>query len=203
MNFNLLPGYSRKKNEVECLEKMDIKDRESMLIYNNMRLVLNIAKKYGGEEDCVSEGFVGLIRAAKTFKTDQNTQFSTYAAICIKNQINMYLRNQRSQVECVSIYKAINVDNEGNEFTIEDSLADNKDWFLDIEKQESIKLLYSVLNNLPDRERKIITMLYGLEGKRYKQKEVAELLGISQSYVSRLEKNILEKIRRMIVKNDY
>ena len=171
----------------------------STLIEHNLRLVVYIAKKFDntsvGVEDLISIGTIGLIKAINTFNPDKNIKLATYASRCIENEILMYLRrNNKTRLE-VSIDEPLNVDWDGNELLLSDILGTDEDViYHDIESEVEKNLLNSAINRLSPRERKIVELRYGLtdgEGTEMTQKEVADLLGISQSYISRLEKKIM------------
>lgn len=180
----------------------------SSLIEHNLRLVVYIAKKFDntsvGVEDLISIGTIGLIKAINTFKTDKNIKLATYASRCIENEILMYLRrNNKTKLE-VSIDEPLNVDWDGNELLLSDILGTEEDTiYKDLENEAERKLLVRAINKLSSREKMIIKMRFGLdnpEGKEKTQKEVADLLGISQSYISRLEKKIMQRLKRELVK---
>ncbi len=167
-----------------------------------------IAKKFDntgvGVEDLISIGTIGLIKAINTFKPDKNIKLATYASRCIENEILMYLRrNSKIKLE-VSIDEPLNVDWDGNELLLSDILGTSEDMiYKDIEREVDIKLLKKALETLSERERMIIHMRFGLdayEGGEKTQKEVADLLGISQSYISRLEKKIMKRLKKEILR---
>ncbi|MCI9412554.1 MAG: sigma-70 family RNA polymerase sigma factor, partial [Eubacterium sp.] len=171
-------------------------------------LVVYIAKKFDntgvGVEDLISIGTIGLIKAINTFKPDKNIKLATYASRCIENEILMYLRrNSKVKME-VSIDEPLNVDWDGNELLLSDILGTSEDIiYKDIEREVDIKLLKKALSTLSERERMIIHMRFGLddyEGGEKTQKEVADLLGISQSYISRLEKKIMKRLKKEILR---
>ena len=175
---------------------------------HNLRLVVYIAKKFDntgvGVEDLISIGTIGLIKAINTFKPDKNIKLATYASRCIENEILMYLRrNSKVKME-VSIDEPLNVDWDGNELLLSDILGTSEDIiYKDIEREVDIKLLKKALSTLSERERMIIHMRFGLddyEGGEKTQKEVADLLGISQSYISRLEKKIMKRLKKEILR---
>ena len=180
----------------------------STLIEHNLRLVVYIAKKFDntsvGVEDLISIGTIGLIRAINTFNPDKNIKLATYASRCIENEILMYLRrNNKTRLE-VSIDEPLNVDWDGNELLLSDILGTDEDViYHDIESEVEKNLLNSAINRLSPRERKIVELRYGLtdgEGTEMTQKEVADLLGISQSYISRLEKKIMKRLKKEMVR---
>ena len=205
---NLLPPPLEEEVERELLYKVQQGDNEARntLIVHNLRLVVFIAKKFESTkinlEDLVSIGSMGLIKGVQTFKMEKNIKLATYASRCIENEILMYLRKtQRSRKE-YSLDEVLSVDSEGNEMMLSDVLASDEDLALTkLTKDEDIRNLYYSLDKLSNRERQIIIMRFGLYGEEAKtQKEVADELGISQSYISRLEKRILDKMRLEIEK---
>ena len=178
------------------------------LIEHNLRLVVYIAKKFDntsvGVEDLISIGTIGLIKAINTFKPDKNIKLATYASRCIENEILMYLRrNNKTRME-VSIDEPLNVDWDGNELLLSDILGTDEDViYHDIEDEIEKNLLNNAISRLNPRERKIVELRYGLtneDGEEMTQKEVADLLGISQSYISWLEKKIMKRLRKEIVR---
>ena len=180
----------------------------TQLIEHNLRLVVYIAKKFDntsvGVEDLISIGTIGLIKAINTFKPDKNIKLATYASRCIENEILMYLRrNSKTRLE-VSIDEPLNVDWDGNELLLSDILGTDEDViYHDIEDEIEKNLLNNAISRLNPRERKIVELRYGLnnaEGEEMTQKEVADLLGISQSYISRLEKKIMKRLKKEIVR---
>lgn len=184
------------------------KDAKEVLIEHNLRLVVYIAKKFDntgvGVEDLISIGTIGLIKSINTFKPDKNIKLATYASRCIENEILMYLRrNSRTRME-VSIDEPLNVDWDGNELLLSDILGTDEDViYKDIESEVERKLLLKAVEKLSERERTIVNLRFGLgEGndREMTQKEVAALLGISQSYISRLEKKIMKRLKREIDK---
>lgn len=183
-------------------------EAKATLIEHNLRLVVYIAKKFDntgvGVEDLISIGTIGLIKAINTFNPDKNIKLATYASRCIENEILMYLRrNNKTKME-VSIDEPLNVDWDGNELLLSDILGTEEDTiYKDLENEVERKLLVKALNRLSGRERTIIKMRFGLgmpDGEERTQKEVADMLGISQSYISRLEKKIMQRLKREMVK---
>jgi len=183
-------------------------EAKSILIEHNLRLVVYIAKKFDntgvGVEDLISIGTIGLIKSINTFKPDKNIKLATYASRCIENEILMYLRrNNKTKLE-VSIDEPLNVDWDGNELLLSDILGTEEDViYRDMETEVERKLLMKAINKLSERERTIIQLRFGLgskDGEEMTQKEVAELLGISQSYISRLEKKIMRQLKKEMVK---
>lgn len=201
-----LPPPLTGEKEHECLEKLesgDVKARE-MLIVHNLRLVVYIAKKFESTgvqiEDLISIGTLGLIKAVNTFRLSKNIKLATYASRCIENEILMYLRKTNPAKAEVSYFEPLNVDWDGNELLLSDILgSEPEDVYRDLECEDERSRLYRAVNSLEERERVIMTMRFGLGGGReYTQKEVADALGISQSYISRLEKRIIEKIKKEV-----
>ena len=180
----------------------------SALIEHNLRLVVYIAKKFDntsvGVEDLISIGTIGLIKAINTFKPDKNIKLATYASRCIENEILMYLRRTSKMKLEVSIDEPLNVDWDGNELLLSDILGTDDDVISQrLENEVEIKLLGKAISKLSPREQTIIKLRFGLgrqEGREKTQKEVADLLGISQSYISRLEKRIMKRLKKEIVK---
>ena len=182
------------------------KEAKAALIEHNLRLVVYIAKKFDntsvGVEDLISIGTIGLIKAINTFKADKNIKLATYASRCIENEILMYLRrNNKTKME-VSIDEPLNVDWDGNELLLSDILGtDDAVISRDIEKEKS--LLNMAIDRLNPREQKIIQLRYGIgreDGEELTQKEVADMLGISQSYISRLEKKIMKRLKKEMIR---
>lgn len=184
------------------------KSAERTLIEHNLRLVVYIARRFEntgvGLEDLISIGTIGLIKAVSTFDREKNIKLATYASRCIENEILMYLRrNSKIKME-VSIDEPLNVDWDGNELLLSDILGTSEDIiYKDIEREVDIKLLKKALSTLSERERKIIHMRFGLadyEGGEKTQKEVADCMGISQSYISRLEKKIMKRLKKEMLR---
>jgi RNA polymerase sporulation-specific sigma factor len=184
-------------------------EAKAILIEHNLRLVVYIAKKFDntgvGVEDLISIGTIGLIKSINTFKPDKNIKLATYASRCIENEILMYLRrNNKTKLE-VSIDEPLNVDWDGNELLLSDILGTDEDViYRDIENEVERKLLMGAISKLSEREKKIINLRFGLgtkDGQEMTQKEVASLLGISQSYISRLEKKIMKQLKKEMSNN--
>ncbi len=203
-----LPPPLSKKKEEEILiqiENGDNSNREKLVIHN-LRLVVYIARKFEntgiGIEDLVSIGTVGLIKAVNTFCPEKKIKLATYASRCIENEILMYLRKTANRKNEVSIEEPLNVDWDGNELLLSDVLGSESDAVgHDLELRDEQKQLLAVVERLDEREKAIMTMRFGLFGsKEYTQKQVADILGISQSYISRLEKRIIEYLRRELEK---
>lgn len=185
-------------------------EAKSILIEHNLRLVVYIAKKFDntgvGVEDLISIGTIGLIKAINTFNPEKNIKLATYASRCIENEILMYLRrNNKTKLE-VSIDEPLNVDWDGNELLLSDILGTDEDViYKNIENEVERKLLMKAVNKLSDREKTIINLRFGLgmpDGQEMTQKEVAALLGISQSYISRLEKKIMKRLKKELVREE-
>ncbi len=202
-----LPPPLSKEKEQHYLEKHEVGDKEAreVLIVHNLRLVVYIAKKFENTgipiEDLISIGTLGLIKAVNTFRISKNIKLATYASRCIENEILMYLRKSSNSSKTeVSYYEPLNVDWDGNELLLSDVLGSEPDEvYRDLENDDERCRLYRAVNSLNKRERMIMTMRFGIGGGReYTQKEVADALGISQSYISRLEKRIIEKIKKEI-----
>ena len=179
-------------------------EAKSILIEHNLRLVVYIAKKFDntgvGVEDLISIGTIGLIKSINTFNPEKNIKLATYASRCIENEILMYLRrNNKTKLE-VSIDEPLNVDWDGNELLLSDILGTEEDIiYKDLEDEVERKLLMRAIDKLTDREKTIIRLRFGIgmpDGKEMTQKEVASLLGISQSYISRLEKKIMKQLKK-------
>lgn len=207
---DILPSPLNPKEESEALEALSKGSLEArdLLIEHNLRLVVYVAKKYdnannGSIEDLISIGTIGLIKAVNTFKMDKNIKLATYASRCIENEILMFLRkNNRIRLE-ISLDEPLNVDYDGNELLLSDIIGTEDDiiW-KEIEGNEQREQLYIALKDLNKRERDILLMRYGLYGHdELTQKDVANLLGISQSYISRLEKKVIKKLRHKLNKS--
>ncbi len=208
---DVLPAPLEGEEEAKQLEKLINENDESarrMLIEHNLRLVVYIAKKFDntgvGVEDLISIGTIGLIKGINTFKTDKNIKLATYASRCIENEILMYLRrNNKTKLE-VSIDEPLNVDWDGNELLLSDILGTDEDVISrGLENEVEKNLLKKAIEKLNKREKSIVEMRFGLnnkEGEEMTQKEVADFLGISQSYISRLEKKIMNRLKKEIVK---
>lgn len=207
----VLPAPLEPAREASVIGKLgSLKDKEakSMLIEHNLRLVVYIAKKFDntnvGVEDLISIGTIGLIKAINTFKPDKKIKLATYASRCIENEILMYLRrNNKTKME-VSIDEPLNVDWDGNELLLADILGTDEDViYRDIEQEVERSLLNKAIGKLNDREQTIVKLRFGLnmpDGEERTQKEVADLLGISQSYISRLEKRIMKRLKKEILR---
>ena len=197
-----------KEEEEECIKKFNMGDKAARdkLIEHNLRLVAHIVKKYDNKDytdDLISIGTIGLIKGIDSFKGSKNTRLTTYAARCIENEILMYFRNNKKRSKDISINESIGFDKEGNEITILDILkTPDPDYIGSMDKKESIDKLISYLDILNDREKEIVIHRYGLfDNDEITQKEISKKLGISRSYVSRIEKRALTKILREFIKN--
>lgn len=204
---NLPPPLTRRQEE-EALARIEQGDetvRETLIVHN-LRLVVYIAKKFEnsgvGVEDLISIGTIGLIKAVNTFIPSKNIKLATYASRCVENEILMFLRKTGNSRNEVSLDEPLNVDWDGNELLLGDVLAGlTSDVGSGIESQDEINQLFESVGRLSEREQRIINLRFGLGGgKEYTQKEVADMLGISQSYISRLEKKIIEQLKRDIEK---
>ena len=201
----LLPPPLTNEEEVEAIEKMQTDpSASSKLIEHNLRLVVYIAKKFEntgvGIEDLTSIGTIGLIKAIKTYRADKNIKLATYASRCIENEILMYIRKSSNRIKEVSIDEPLNTDWDGNELLLSDVLGTEEDEiYKDIEASEERKIIKEAIEKLNKREQTIINLRFGLSGyEELTQKEVADLLGISQSYISRLEKKIMKRLKKEI-----
>lgn len=200
---DILPPPLEKEEEIDLVIKCQQGDlnAKNKLIEHNLRLVVFIAKKYESKletlEDLVSIGSIGLIKGINTYKIDKNIRLATYASRCISNEILMYLRKNKKRLADISFEEALSFDNEGNELHLEDILGTGEDvTYKEYEKKVDIKLLKDVIETLNERDKKIMIMRYGLNNtKEFTQKEVAELLGISQSYISRIEKKVIKSLK--------
>ena len=208
---DILPPPLEPEEEAYVLSQLDTRRSEeakALLIERNLRLVVYIAKKFEntgiGVEDLISIGTIGLIKAIQTFKLDKKIKLATYASRCIENEILMYLRRTNKTKMEVSIDEPLNVDWDGNELLLSDILGTDDDVISRrLEDEVEIALLGKAISKLTKREQMIIRLRFGIgnrEGSEKTQKEVADLLGISQSYISRLEKRIMKRLRKEIVK---
>lgn len=207
----VLPAPLEVEEETAAIQSLGSGEDEKAkktLIEHNLRLVVYIAKKFDntgvGVEDLISIGTIGLIKAINTFNPTKNIKLATYASRCIENEILMYLRrNNKTKME-VSIDEPLNVDWDGNELLLSDILGTEEDTiYKDLETEVEHKLLLRAINRLSVREQRIVQMRFGIgttDGEEKTQKEVADILGISQSYISRLEKKIMQRLKREMVK---
>ena len=206
----VLPPPLEAERERECILLLgdNCAEARKELIEHNLRLVVYIAKKFDntgvGVEDLISIGTIGLIKAINTFNPDKKIKLATYASRCIENEILMYLRrNSKTRME-VSIDEPLNVDWDENELLLSDILGTDEDIiYRDMENEAELKLLRAAVDKLSGREREIVELRFGINrkgGKEMTQKEVADILGISQSYISRLEKKIMDRLKREILR---
>lgn len=202
------PLSSEEEEKYIKLAKDGDKDARAKLIEHNLRLVAHIVKKFetstNDVDDLIGIGTVGLIKGIDTYSPSKNVKLTTYVAKCAENEILMYFRGDKKNSKNVSIYDSISYDKDGNEVTILDILkTDDPDYALEIHKNDNIELLKQYLNVLSKREREILESRYGLNKKEeLTQKEIAKKLGISRSYVSRIEKRATTKILREFIKNN-
>lgn len=207
----VLPPPLDEEEEAYCIQMLESEKPEPFrkkLIEHNLRLVVYIAKKFDntgvGVEDLISIGTIGLIKGINTFNRNKNIKLATYASRCIENEILMHLRKTSKTKLEVSIDEPLNVDWDGNELLLSDILGTDEDLiYRDMENDVERKLLFSAIAKLTGRERMIIELRYGLntaDGEEKTQKEVADMLGISQSYISRLEKKIMLRLKKEIVR---
>lgn len=208
---DILPPPLEPEEERKLLEKLGVLDDtevKSILIERNLRLVVYIAKKFDntgvGVEDLISIGTIGLIKAINTFKMDKKIKLATYASRCIENEILMYLRRSAKTKMEVSIDEPLNVDWDGNELLLSDILGTEEDLiYRDLEEEVDKELLKKAMGILSEREKRIVDLRFGLnndQGEEMTQKEVADLLGISQSYISRLEKKIMKRLKKEMLR---
>ena len=201
---DVLPSPLKGKEEQDALEALEKGDEQAKrrLVEHNLRLVVYIARRFEGSvtniEDLISIGTIGLIKAVGTYRTDKNIKLATYASRCIENEILMHMRKISNQKVEVSLDEPINTDGEGNELLLSDILGTDEDVIeRPMEDRVDMMVLRKAVDDLPEREREIILMRYGMYGrKELTQKEVAQYMGISQSYISRLEKKILLRLRK-------
>ena len=199
-----LPPPLEREKEAELIARMDEGDESvrGTLIEHNLRLVAYIARRFENTginiEDLISIGTIGLIKAVNTYRSDKNIKLATYASRCIENEILMHLRKTAPQKSEVSFDEPLNTDWDGNELLLSDILGTDEDMIMrPLEEDVDICVLRQALRDLPDREREIVLMRFGLEGRReLTQKEVAQKMGISQSYISRLEKRIMLRLKK-------
>lgn len=204
----VLPPPLTGQDEADCIARLMAGDPEARdaLVEHNLRLVVYIARKFEntgvGVEDLISIGTIGLMKAVGTYKTDKNVKLATYASRCIENEILMHLRKVSGQRAEVSFDEPLSSDWDGNELLLSDILGTEPDSVIrPIEDDVDRELLRQALSQLPPREKQIICLRFGLGGRRsMTQKEVADLLGISQSYISRLEKRIISRMKKEILR---
>ena len=205
---DVLPPPLKGAEEQEALEALEqgSEDAKQRLIERNLRLVVFIARRFENTgvnlEDLISIGTIGLIKAVGTYRRDKNIKLATYASRCIENEILMHIRKISNQKTEISLDEPINMDYDGNELLLSDILGTDEDMILrPLEDDVDLCLLRQAVRELPDREREIVRMRFGLDGYReLTQKEVAQKLGISQSYISRLEKRIMLRLRKEILR---
>lgn len=203
---DILPPPLKKDIEEDLVRRSNTGDMEARnkLIEHNLRLVVFLAKKYDNTmydlEDLVSIGTIGLIKGIKTYKLDKNIKLATYASRCIDNEILMFLRKNKKRMSEVSFEDSVNLDSEGNELHIEDIFGTEEDLVeKSIECKDDKILLASEVKKLDERDKEIIELRYGLSGKKeLTQKELAEKLNISQSYISRIEKKVIKKLKAIM-----
>ena len=206
--FESLPPPLSKKEEEKIMNKLKngIEDNRELLIVHNLRLVVYIAKKFDGKntstEDLISIGTIGLMKAVRTFDPNKNIKLATYASRCIENEILMHLRKISNSKTEVSFDDPLSVDWDGNELLLRDVLGSEPDEISkNVEYEDEKRLLCDVVNALPEKEKNLMNKRFGLGGEQeHTQKQLADLLGISQSYISRLEKRILQKIKKEMMK---
>ena len=205
---DILPPPLKGQEEEAALDALEKGDEEAkkVLIERNLRLVVYIARRFENTgvnlEDLISIGTIGLIKSIGTYRREKNIKLATYASRCIENEILMHIRKIAGQKAEVSLDEPINMDYDGNELLLSDILGTEEDMiFKPLEDDVDLQLLRKALQELPDRDREIIWMRYGLNGrKELTQKEVAQKMGISQSYISRLEKRIMARLKRELLR---
>ena len=206
-----LPAPLSRNEEAETFSKLALSDDEAAearqkLIVHNLRLVVYIAKKFEstgiGIEDLISIGTIGLIKSVNTFRPSKNIKLATYASRCIENEILMYLRKTSTQRQEISLDEPLNVDWDGNELLLSDVLGTENDSVShDIEQDVEKSILLNAIDQLEEREKIIMQLRFGLiDGKEHTQKDVADIIGISQSYISRLEKRIMKRLKKEMEK---
>ena len=203
---DVLPPPLSREEEAEALRQLaeGSEAAKSRLIERNLRLVVYIARRFEntgvGIEDLISIGTIGLIKAVGTFRTDRNIKLATYSSRCIENEILMYIRKISNQKTEISLDEPINTDWDGNELLLSDILGTEGDTVMrPLEEDVEHQILRQALRRLPEREKRIVAMRFGLGGRKEQtQKEVADIMGISQSYISRLEKRIMQRLKREI-----
>ena len=204
----VLPPPLKGEDERRALEALEEGDENAKrnLVEHNLRLVVYIAKRFENTatamEDLISIGTIGLIKAIGTYRLEKNIKLATYASRCIENEILMHIRKIANQKSEISLDEPINMDGDGNELLLADILGTDEDIiFRPLEEDVDTSVLRQAVKGLPEREREIILMRYGMEGRTEKtQKEVAVQMGISQSYISRLEKKILQRLRKEYIR---
>ena len=205
---DVLPPPLKGEEEQTALEKLEqgCEQAKQLLIERNLRLVVFIARRFENTgvnlEDLISIGTIGLIKAIGTYRRDKNIKLATYASRCIENEILMHIRKIAGQKAEVSLDEPINMDYDGNELLLSDILGTEEDMILKpLEDDVDLRVLRQAVRELPPREKEIVVMRYGLEGhQELTQKEVAQKMGISQSYISRLEKRIMLRLKRELLR---
>ena len=205
-NAGSFPKPLGAKEERDCLEKMKAGDTaaQKKLVEHNLRLVAHIIKKYyaqsGEEDDLISIGTIGLIKAVNSFDYSKGTRLATYASRCIENEILMYFRARRKTAQDISMNEPIDADSDGNPLTLSDVLYEDEDIADRIDADQRTKRLYQLIEQMEDqRDKQIVILRYGLYNtKPLTQQQVARRLGISRSYVSRIEKRVLERLRSLL-----
>ena len=205
---DVLPAPLSREEESICISRLEAGEKgvANRLIEHNLRLVVYIARRFEntgvGLEDLISIGTIGLIKAVGTYKPAKNIKLATYASRCIENEILMHIRKITPQKAEVSLDEPINMDYDGNELLLSDILGTDEDMILKpLEDDVDLCLLRQAVRELPEREREIVVMRFGLEGhQELTQKEVAQKMGISQSYISRLEKRIMQRLKKEILR---
>lgn len=205
-NTSSFPKPLKAKEEAEALAKMKegSADARALLIERNLRLVSHIVKKYYSKtndtDDLISIGTIGLIKAIDSFNPDKNIRLATYASRCIENEILMHFRNIKKNATDVYLGDSIEIDKDGNPLTVQDTISDNSDMAEDLEKKVKWEKVAKYIENMEDeREKEIIILRYGLDNKKpLTQREVAQRLNISRSYVSRIEKKVLNDIKKWV-----
>ena len=205
---DVLPPPLRGNEEQQALEALEQGDEaaKQLLIEHNLRLVVFIARRFENTgtnlEDLISIGTIGLIKAIGTYRRDRNIKLATYASRCIENEILMHIRKISGQKAEISLDEPINMDYDGNELLLSDILGTDENVVTGrLEDDVDIQILRQALRELPPREKEIVVMRFGLEGrKELTQKEVAQKMGISQSYISRLEKRIMQRLKKELIR---
>ena len=205
---DVLPAPLKGQEEQDALEQLEqgSEAAKQRLIEHNLRLVVYISRRFENTgvnlEDLISIGTIGLIKAISTYRREKNIKLATYASRCIENEILMHIRKIANQKTEISLDEPINMDYDGNELLLSDILGTDEDMIMrPLEDDVDLCLLRQALSQLPDREREIVAMRFGLEGrKELTQKEVAQKMGISQSYISRLEKRIMLRLRKEMLR---
>ena len=205
---DVLPPPLKGQDEAHALQALEEGDEEAkqLLIEHNLRLVVYISRRFENTgvnlEDLISIGTIGLIKGINTYRREKNIKLATYASRCIENEILMHIRKIANQKTEISLDEPINMDYDGNELLLSDILGTDEDMIMrPLEDDVDLCVLRDALNRLPEREREIVVMRFGLEGRQeLTQKEVAQQMGISQSYISRLEKRIMLRLRKEMIR---